>query len=245
MRQTSSFDKQTATDYLPKISFCVMVRQCALHPRAARQIHEDERIPEAQAAFTVRARCPHVPQEKSPDTTVPLAAALNAGNPTAEDWIPIHSPVPGKLQTPGNSETEQSNHALKVEPSKPGTNVNLQHTTAASAIRDAETWAVVHSPPGGEGRAVVVYEDGLTVTRHADGTVQRWWRGEGKAGTGAAELVLVECAGFASVEVRTAARQRKIIGVLMKRDGSTQEPEYWYTVVGIAGKCDPQWQLCF
>lgn len=88
---------------------------------------------------------------------------------------------------------------------------NLRASMKTSAVkgtptRDVETGALVWcSPPGGNGAAVVVYEDGLTVTRHADGTVQRWQRGtrdgggEVHSGIG---LVLVECAGFPSVEVR-------------------------------------------
>lgn len=70
-------------------------------------------------------------------------------------------------------------------------------------MRDVETGALVWGFPGGDKRVVVSYEDGLMVTRHTDGTVQRWWREEGdKGGSSAAGLVLVECPGFASVEVR-------------------------------------------
>lgn len=82
----------------------------------------------------------------------------------------------------------------------------------ARVIRDAETGATVHAASGGvKGRAVVVYEDGLMVTTHADGTVQRWWQGKAEgAGPGVAKgLILVECAGFASVEVRKGSELNK------------------------------------
>ena len=55
-------------------------------------------------------------------------------------------------------------------------------------------------PPDTNERAIVLCEDGLVVTRHADGTVQRWCKRESEGGS-ATEVVLVECAGFASVEV--------------------------------------------
>ncbi len=67
-------------------------------------------------------------------------------------------------------------------------------------MRDVESGALVWCPPRGNGAVVVVYEDGLTVTRHADGTVQRW-RQRAQGGLQATSgLVLVECPGFASVE---------------------------------------------
>lgn len=160
-------------------------------------------------------------------------AAFITGDPTAEDWIPINSPVPGNLEAAGNSKVEQNNRALKVELPNPGTNVQLHHKTAVSATRDAETGAVVHFPPGGECRAVVVYEDGLTVTRHADGTVQRWWQGKERTGTGMAGLVLVECLGFASVEVRAVDKQNKTIRIF-EITMSIKEPECCYVVVGVA-----------
>lgn len=69
-------------------------------------------------------------------------------------------------------------------------------------VTDVETGATVWCPPGGNGRVIVEYEDGLTVTRHADGTTQRWRQGKEDGGAAAAGLVLVECPGFASVEVR-------------------------------------------
>lgn len=66
--------------------------------------------------------------------------------------------------------------------------------------RDVETGAVVWLPSHENVRASVIYEDGATVTRHVDGTVQRWRQGRGGGGA-AMGLVLVECPGFASVEV--------------------------------------------
>lgn len=70
-------------------------------------------------------------------------------------------------------------------------------------VRDVETGALVWCSPSGHGSTVVVYDDGLTVTRHADGTVQRWQRRSRDEGDHLGSgLVLVECAGFPSVEVR-------------------------------------------
>lgn len=74
-------------------------------------------------------------------------------------------------------------------------------STDGSPTRDVETGAMVWCSSGENGTVVAEYEDGLTVTRHADGTVQRWRRGDGEE-SAATSLVLVECAGFASVEVR-------------------------------------------
>ena len=50
-----------------------------------------------------------------------------------------------------------------------------------------------------------MYEDGLTVTRHADGTVQRWRQGAEGGPPATSGLVLVECPGFASVEASLVA----------------------------------------
>lgn len=67
-------------------------------------------------------------------------------------------------------------------------------------MRDVESGALVWCSPRGNGTVVVVYEDGLTVTRHADGTVQRWRRRPEGGPPAASGFVLVECPGFASVE---------------------------------------------
>lgn len=72
--------------------------------------------------------------------------------------------------------------------------------------RDAESGALVWCSPSGNGSVVVVYEDGLTVTRHADGTVQRWRRGEDGGDSVDSGLVLVECPGFASIEASLLGR---------------------------------------
>lgn len=75
-------------------------------------------------------------------------------------------------------------------------------STDRNPVKDVETGALVWCPPGGSGKIVSIFEDGVTVTRHADGTVQRWRRGEGE-GSAALGMVLVECAGFVSIEVRS------------------------------------------
>lgn len=81
---------------------------------------------------------------------------------------------------------------------------NTNNAGEGTPVRDVETGALVW---GGDDRVVVSYEDGLTVTRHADGTVQRWWREKGDGGGSTpAGLVLVECPGFASVEVRKSSK---------------------------------------
>ena len=139
-------------------------------------------------------------------------------------------------------ERNYSKHAgcSKTNDGRLGSVENLRASKKRSAdggtpTRDVETGALVwcSSSRGNGTKTVVVYEDGLTVTRHADGTVQRWQRnmidqgGEVQLGIG---LVLVECAGFPSVEVsvmsgirvRDRGRGRRRVGVrVVCEDGST------------------------
>ncbi|CAM9413076.1 unnamed protein product, partial [Hapterophycus canaliculatus] len=128
----------------------------------------------------------------------------NVREPSSKEWVPV-DPVPSmSTKTPGRKIATNSrvNHggclaqaAEVFRTSKGG--------DEGTYVKDAETDAVVWCPRGGNGRVVTVYKDGLTVTRHADGTVQRLWQGEesGSGSAAGAGLVLVECPGFASVEV--------------------------------------------
>ena len=139
---------------------------------------------------------------KTPAPATPGAAStLNALEPHSPEWLPISPPTTaiasirgktGSDQAVNDSGSELKNYLRASKTSPDGT-----------PVRDVETGALVWCSSSGRGPTVVVYEDGLTVTRHADGTVQRWQRGRrGGGDQSGLGLVLVECAGFPSVEVR-------------------------------------------
>lgn len=103
------------------------------------------------------------------------------------------------LRTSPNSEDTEDTNKAEHLPHAPSN--AIFGGTVQSPVKDVETGAIVWRPPVANGRVVVMYEDGLMVTRHSDGTVQRWRKRESETGS-EAEIVLVECAGFPSVEVR-------------------------------------------
>ncbi|CAM9323251.1 unnamed protein product, partial [Discosporangium mesarthrocarpum] len=121
----------------------------------------------------------------------------------ADDWVPI------PLFQSKDQPSLQNPPASRAKAGAMGMGDHAMH----SAVMDIESGAKVWSRPRWGG-AVVVYPDGVMVTRHEDGTVQRWIPGEGNniRGDPTAEgvrgqgrrrggRVLVECPGFAAVEV--------------------------------------------
>ncbi|CAM9458926.1 unnamed protein product [Laminaria digitata] len=152
------------------------------------------------------------PTASAKSTTTPAMSGTTASSPNAPEpqpnkqWIPIPPPTtakaaPARSQKLGNDKKTVKNSGSKTK--KYNIDLRASHTPAdGTPVRDVETRALVWSSPGGNGPTVVVHEDGLTVTRHVDGTVQRWQRGAGDGvGPSGLGLVLVECAGFPSVEV--------------------------------------------
>lgn len=132
------------------------------------------------------------PKGKAPPTTEAVSTA-GAPNAPVKEWIPIQPVASATANNPGKNNTDsKGKHSWLPESSNGG---------EGAPIRDAESGALVWCSPGGNGSVVVVYEDGLTVTTHADGTVQRWRRGEDGGHSVDWGLVLVECPGFASIEV--------------------------------------------
>lgn len=128
---------------------------------------------------------------------VPTPGATDA---TYSEWVPVHPLASATDNTPGSYNTDiQANHGgSDAQKARWGSSKSLDE---GAPMRDAESGALVWSSPGGNGSVVVVYEDRLTVTTHADGTVQRWRPGEGDGHSVDSGLVLVECPGFASIEV--------------------------------------------
>lgn len=121
--------------------------------------------------------------------------------------------MPSKAPGPINTAANKVNHGERIARTEGELSASKGGDEGAH-VKDAETGAVVWCPPGGDGRVVAVYNDGLTVTRHADGTVQRSWEGKcGRDSAVGAALVLVECAGFASVEVRKSRGSLGVCGV--------------------------------
>lgn len=121
----------------------------------------------------------------------------------SKEWIRIPSPSSAtKNRSGGNSAANKGKQGGNTDQKVRGGLGAPKDAGEGTPVRDVETGALVWGSHGGDKRVVISYEDGLTVTRHTDGTVQRWWRGEGDGGgSTAAGLVLVECPGFASVEV--------------------------------------------
>ncbi|CAM9950707.1 unnamed protein product, partial [Ectocarpus sp. 12 AP-2014] len=152
-------------------------------------------------------------------TPVSLAAAGNVNNPTppakgkasratpppnvlrasCTEWVPI-PPSMHKQSSGPPSIANKDIHDDRTAPTASGFSASKMPDDG-TPVTDMETGATVWCPLGGNGRVIVEYEDGLTVTRHADGTTQRWRQGKEDGGAAAAGLVLVECPGFASVEV--------------------------------------------
>eukprot|EP00752_Nemacystus_decipiens_P011329 g10067.t1 len=136
---------------------------------------------------------------KASQTTEAVPTADGTDAPSKE-WIPIQplssatANKSGKKNT--NSEAKHGGSATQ----KAGSGLS-NSSDVETPMRDAESGALVWASPRGNGSVVVVYEDGLTVTRHIDGTVQRWRRGDGGGHSVDSGLVLVECPGFASIEV--------------------------------------------
>lgn len=116
---------------------------------------------------------------------------VEAASSNAQSWIPV-STTPSSCQH-GLSSNRSARSASAVPTPD-------HRTPDYKAVRDVETGAIVHCPARGRGRAVVEFEDGVTITRHSDGTTQRWHKGRGRRAS-TTESVLVECAGFPSVEV--------------------------------------------
>lgn len=140
-------------------------------------------------------------QTPTATSTPPTAFSANGVQDPGQCWIPIPPLIEDTFGKSGDSETRQKIRGLQPAVPKPGTKSSSLHHPVATATRDVETGAVVYSSPGGKGAVVVLYRDGVTVTSHADGTVQRWRSGKGEAGSTGGGLVLVECPGFVSVEV--------------------------------------------
>ncbi|CAM9405657.1 unnamed protein product [Ectocarpus sp. 4 AP-2014] len=152
-------------------------------------------------------------------TPVSLAAAGNVNNPTppargkasratpppnvlqasCTEWVPI-PPSTHKQSSGQPSIANKDTHDDRTAPTASDFSASKMPNDG-TPVTDVETGATVWCPPGGNERVIVEYEDGLTVTRHADGTTQRWRQGKEDGGAAAAGLVLVECPGFASVEV--------------------------------------------
>ena len=133
---------------------------------------------------------------KAPPTTqvVPTAAA------PSQEWIPIQPLFSTTANKSGNNNVDSKAKHGGSAAQKAGWGLSKSSDEGAP-VRDAESGALVWCSPSRNGSVVVVYEDGLTVTRHADGTVQRWRRGKGGGHSVDSGLVLVECPGFASIEV--------------------------------------------
>lgn len=136
---------------------------------------------------------------KAPPTTeaVPTAGAADA---PSKEWVPIPPLSSATGNKYGNNNTDSKAKHGGSATQKAGWGLSKSSDEGAP-VRDAESGALVWCSPSGNDSVVVVYEDGLTVTRHADGTVQRWRRGEGGGHSVDSGLVLVECPGFASIEV--------------------------------------------
>ncbi|CAN0080547.1 unnamed protein product, partial [Scytosiphon promiscuus] len=141
--------------------------------------------------------------------TSPLAAQMASpspdfAEPSRGEWVPVDhvASVPAKALggTFNTANRTQPGGDVTQPEGRFSTSKGRGHGTQA---KDAETGAVVWCPPGGSGRVVAVYDDGLTVTRHADGTVQRLCerKASGQDSAAGPSFVLVECPGFASVEV--------------------------------------------
>lgn len=119
----------------------------------------------------------------------------------SKEWIPLQESL-SSTTTNKHGENNTDNKAKYGVPAAQKAAGDLSKRLDEGApTRDAESGAFVWYSTSGNGSVVVVYEGGLTVTRHADGTVQRWRRGEGGGHSVDSGLVLVECPGFASIEV--------------------------------------------
>ncbi|CAM9091877.1 unnamed protein product [Ectocarpus fasciculatus] len=123
----------------------------------------------------------------------------NVPQASCSEWVPI-PPSTNKKQSGQSSIASKDKHDDRTAPTAGGLSAS-EIPGDGTPVTDVETGATVWCPPGGNGRVIVEYEDGLTVTRHADGTTQRWRQGKEDARSATAGLVLVECPGFASVEV--------------------------------------------
>lgn len=132
----------------------------------------------------------------APSTTEAVLPPGAADTPSKE-WIPVQPVFSATANKSGNNNTDNKAKHDGPASSKAGCGFSKSLDEGAP-IRDAESGALVWCSPSGN---VVVYEDGLSVTRHADGTVQKWWREEGGEHSVDSGLVLVECPGFASIEV--------------------------------------------
>lgn len=123
-----------------------------------------------------------------------------ATDASSKEWVPLEfiSSATANKARDSNIDNKAKNGDSAVQKVDGGSS---KSSIKGAPTRDAESGALVWCSPSGNSSVVVAYEDGLTVTRHADGTVQRWWRGEGDRHSVDSGLVLVECPGFASIEV--------------------------------------------
>eukprot|EP00903_Cladosiphon_okamuranus_P016097 g14858.t2 len=164
-----------------------------LTDKSGRRFMKAKNSSSAAAAATHVATPASSAKAKAPSTTDEAVPAAGAPDAPGKEWIPIQSVASATTNKPGNKTIDgKGKHTRLPESSDEG---------EGAPIRDAESGALVWCSPSGNGSVVVLYEDGLTVTRHADGTVQRWRRGEGGGNSVDSGLVLVECPGFASIEV--------------------------------------------
>lgn len=159
----------------------------------------------------MRAFLFHVNQQASTSTIFesPELASHTTISPRME-WILV---PPSSVATDTKSDTAKDGKKVNtLLADKLGKSPQPKSSASGeNPVRDVETGSSVWRPRGGtRGRVVVICEDGVTITRHTDGTVQRWRCNGGQEGSKRGS-VLVECDGFASVEVSTMRRGNNVV----------------------------------